>query len=202
MGLCSGAFFSFHAALADARVVGIVLMNVQIFHWQRGAPVDTLNRDVLKSINYYWKAALGTEAWLRLARREVNVGTIARGALQEAWKFGRYRVQRAVLGESEVARGFRALLRRGTDVLLILSADDASRNVVDAHLGTDARNLREEPGFGFEIFDGADHTFSPLACQDALLSLLTDHLKARWAGHFWATRPGAWRGGDAANTSR
>jgi pimeloyl-ACP methyl ester carboxylesterase len=203
MGVCSGAFFSFHAALADTRVVGIVLMNVQIFHWQKGAPVDTLNRDVLKSINYYWKAALGTEAWLRLARWEVNVGTIAKGALQEVGKFARHRVERVLLGESDVARGFRALLRRGTDVLLVLSADDAARNVVDAHLGVDARHFRSDPGFRFEIFDGADHTFSPLACQDALLSLLTDHVKARWGGHFWATRPGALRGGgEAANTSR
>jgi pimeloyl-ACP methyl ester carboxylesterase len=181
MGLCSGAFFSFHAALADARVVGIVLLNVQIFHWQRGAPVDTLNREILKSTKYYWKAAFGMDAWLRLVRREVDVRTIAQGALDEGWKFMRHRVGRAVLGESAVARGFRALLRRGTDVLMVLSADDASRNVVDAHLGTDAKHFRGELGFRFEIVDNADHTFSPVACQDALLSLLTNHLKARFA---------------------
>jgi pimeloyl-ACP methyl ester carboxylesterase len=178
MGLCSGAFFSFHAALADPRVVGIVLMNVQIFHWKKGVPVDTLNQNSVKSTKYYWEAAFGMDVWLRLARREVNVRTIARGMLHEGWNFLRHRVEQAVWGESDVARGFRALLRRGTDVLLILSANDAARNAVDAHLGTDARRFQQELGLRVEIIEDADHTFSPVVLQDTLLSLLTNHLEA------------------------
>ncbi len=180
MGLCSGAYFSFHSALADERVAGIALINVQRFHWKKGDAVDTRKQDVLKSSQYYWREASGIDAWLRLARGEVAVRAIAQGVLQEGWEFVRHRLVHALLGESPVSRSFRSLLRRGTDVMIVLSADDSARNLVEGHLGTNAWPFQRERGFRLEIVDGADHTFSPLACQDTLLSLLTSHLRARF----------------------
>ena len=181
VGLCSGAYFSFRAALDDAGIAGVVLLNIQRFAWREGDPVDTLKRDVVKSKQFYWKAAFGADAWIRLARGEVNVRAIAQGVLHQTWDSARHRVQRALLGEGDVVRQFRTLLGRGTDVLVVLSADDGARNSVDAHLGANAACFRRAPAFRIEIIDGADHTFSPLGCQDVLLSLLTAHLVTRFA---------------------
>jgi dienelactone hydrolase len=179
-GLCSGAFFSFHAALADERVVGMMLLNIQLFHWRVGDPVDARKRDVVKSQHFYRKAAFERQAWARLVRGQVDVRSIAQGILHNSWEMARQRVRGALLGESDVARGFRTLLQRGTDVLLVLSADDGARNTVDAHLGVNAARFHRDPRFRIEIIDGADHTFTPLACQDVLVSLLTNHLVTRF----------------------
>ena len=36
VGLCSGAYVAFHAAVADPRVAGLVMMNALTFHWREG----------------------------------------------------------------------------------------------------------------------------------------------------------------------
>jgi alpha-beta hydrolase superfamily lysophospholipase len=186
LGLCSGAYVSYHAALADERVVGLVLLNILLFHWKPGDPVDARKRDVVKSTHFYWKAAFARHVWVRLTRGEVNVGTIAGGVFQKGWERARHRVVHAVAGESDVARGFRGLLRRGTGVLLAFSAEDGGRDVIDLHLGTNAERFRREPAFRFVVLEGADHTFSSRAVEEELLSLLTRHLTL----HFPLEPPG------------
>jgi dienelactone hydrolase len=179
VGLCSGAFFSFWAAVGDPRVVGVMLLNLQRFHWRLGDPVDAFKREI-RSTQFYWNAAFGADAWVRLARGKIDVPAIVEGMIQNRLQSARKRVGRALMGEGDVPRGFRALLRRGTDVLVVVAADDGARNTIDANLGTNASHFRRERGFRFEIIDGADHTFSPVACQDMLLSLLTVHLVTRF----------------------
>ncbi len=124
MGLCSGAYVAFHSAAADPRVVGIVLMNIQLFHWKDGDPVDVRMRDVVKSTEFYSRAIVGRETWVRVLRGQVNVGVIARGLLQKGVDRARLRIARAVHGEGDVAGGFRSMVRRGTDVLLLCGAFD------------------------------------------------------------------------------
>ncbi|HEX4337007.1 MAG TPA: alpha/beta fold hydrolase [Polyangiaceae bacterium] len=184
MGLCSGAYVSFHSSVADDRVAGIVLMNVPLFHWKEGDPVDFRKRDVVKATSFYSKAVFDRDVWVRLVQGDVNVSTIAQGLLQKSWERARHRVSSLLSGESDVARGFRALLGRSTNVFLVFSADDGGRDVIDAHLGTNGDRLRRERGFRLEVIDGTDHTFSPLWSQEVLLSLLTSHLMS----HFLADR--------------
>ncbi len=181
LGICSGAYVSFHSAIADERVAGIILLNILLFHWKEGDSVDVRKRDVLKSTRFYSRAVFERDAWMRLLRGDVAVGTIAHGLLQKGWERARHRVAHAVSGESDVARGFRALIRRGTDVLLVFGADDGGRDVIDEHLGTNAERFRGETGFRLEVLDGTDHTFSPLSSQELLVTLLTSHLLSRFA---------------------
>jgi pimeloyl-ACP methyl ester carboxylesterase len=181
MGLCSGAYVSFHAAVADARVAGIVLMNILLFHWKEGDPVDVRKRDVVKSVRFYWREAFGREVWRRLVKGEINVSAIAQGLLQKGVEHARQKVSRAVAGESDVALGFRAMLKRGTDVLLVYAGDDGGRDVIDTHLGTNAERFRHESAFRFEVIEQTDHTFSPLRSQEILGTMLTGHLVDRFA---------------------
>jgi hypothetical protein len=176
MGLCSGASVSFHAALADRRVAALVLMNILVFDWKEGDSVDARRRQHVKSTRFYSRAFWGRQVWARLIRGEVNVTVIAHGLLKKAWARVRYIGSRAMLGEGEVALGLRSLIGRGTDVLLVFDAEDGGRDVVDAHLGTNAARLQHSRGFHFEVIEGTDHTFSPLWAQEHLLSMLTRHL--------------------------
>jgi len=180
-GLCSGAHVSFYAAQADERVAGIILLNIVHFHWKEGDSLEVPKRNSVKAARFYRHAMLGKEAWIRLVRGRVNVTAIAQGLVHKGWEHARQNVNRAIVGESDVARGFRRLLRRGTDVLLVFSEYDGGRDVVDAHLGEDAERFRREPGFRFEVMEGTDHTFSPVASREPLVALLTSHLASRFA---------------------
>jgi pimeloyl-ACP methyl ester carboxylesterase len=181
MGLCSGAYVSFHAGVADARVAGIVLMNILLFHWKEGDPIDVRKRDTVKSTHFYSRALLEREAWVRIFRGDVHMRTIAQGLFQKGWERARFRVIQALAGESDVARGFRSMLRRGVDVLLVFAAEDGGRDLIDEHLGTDGVRFRRERGFRIEVIDETDHTFSAVWSQEALVFLLTSHLMTRFA---------------------
>lgn len=181
MGLCSGAYVSFHSALADDRVVAVVLVNILLFHWKEGDSVDVRKRDLVKSTHYYYRTFFLLDMWRRLVRGEVKVNVVAQGLLAKGVDGARHRLGRTFLGESSVARGFRSLLRRGADVLLVFDADDGGRDVIDEHLGTDADRFRGSQAFRLEVIDGADHTFSSLWAQDTLLSLITSHLTRLFA---------------------
>jgi hypothetical protein len=130
------------------------------------------------------------------------VSVIAQGLFQKAWARARLRASNALAGESDVARGFRTMLDRGTQALLVFAAEDGGRDVVDEHLGTDGAGFRNEPGFRLEVIDGTDHTFSPLWSQELLLSLLTSHLLARFGGERTAMNAAATaRGSQGAKAS-
>jgi pimeloyl-ACP methyl ester carboxylesterase len=202
MGLCSGAYVSFHAAVADERVAGIVLMNIMLFHWKEGDPIDVRKRDTVKSTRFYSEAIFKRDAWVRLLRGNVNVSAIAQGLFQKAWARARRRATSALAGESDVARGFRTILHRGSHALLVFAAEDGGRDVVDEHLGTDGARFRNDPSFRLEVIEGTDHTFSPLWSQEVLLSLLTSHLVGRFGAEKTATNAAAAaRGAQGAKTS-
>ncbi|MDP9001846.1 MAG: alpha/beta fold hydrolase [Myxococcota bacterium] len=181
VGLCSGAYVSFHTAVADVRVVSIVLMNILLFHWKEGDPIDVRKRDAVKSTRFYSQAALDRKSWVRLLHGDVHLKAIVQGLMQKAWERARSRVRRALAGESDICRGLRSMMHRGVDVLLVFAGEDGGRDVIDEHLGVDGKRLRNEARFRIEIIDGTDHTFSPLWSRELLFSLLTSHLLKRFA---------------------
>jgi hypothetical protein len=63
-GLCSGAYWSLHAALADERVAGLLLLNLYAFFWS-----DPL---VAERLTHGSMSALRGRGWRRLARRGVT----------------------------------------------------------------------------------------------------------------------------------
>jgi pimeloyl-ACP methyl ester carboxylesterase len=181
MGLCSGAYVSFHSGVAHERVAGIVLMNILLFHWKEGDSLEIRTRNTVKATSYYTQAVRDREVWRRVFRGDVHVRAIASALIRRTYGRVVASAKRVLSRESDVARGFRALLRRRTEVLLVFASDDGGRDVIDEHLGVDAKRFRGERGFRFEIIDGADHTFSSLAAQQELYVLLTSHLTNRFA---------------------
>lgn len=63
-GLCSGAYWALHAALADARVAGALMINLYAFVW---TPDLVAERDTGQSLS-----ALQGRAWRRVLRRQLT----------------------------------------------------------------------------------------------------------------------------------
>jgi alpha-beta hydrolase superfamily lysophospholipase len=184
-GICSGAYVAFHSAVADPRVVAQVIVNLQAFEWKDGDSLVIRRRLEGKSTRFYRQLLVAPGTWLRLARGRVNAGWVLRvlghraatKARQHARAFasllrtGRYE-------HSTVASSFYALLERGVDTLLVYAAEDGGLDVVDQHLGKNARKLRGRRGFRMEIVPDTDHTFTPTWSQPLLLDLVVGHLAA------------------------
>jgi alpha-beta hydrolase superfamily lysophospholipase len=177
VGLCSGAYTAFYAAAADPRVTGLVLINPLTFHWREGDSLEVRVRQSVKSTRFYARSALEWSHWPRLLRGEVHVRALA---TQFALRAMHASVHAIRVGDVE--RSFRALDSRGTSVLLVFGIEDGGIDVIEAHLGGDARRMRHAKHFSMVVLDGPDHTFTSPHWQRHLSGLLSRHF-AHCIGH-------------------
>jgi alpha-beta hydrolase superfamily lysophospholipase len=114
-GLCSGAYWSLHAALADPRVTATMLINLYAFFWSAELVAE---RETERSLG-----ALQGRAWRRLIRGELTSAQVRDGI--QSLTPGRLRggsghpVQRAQ--SAQIAQALDQLRDQGTEALLLLS---------------------------------------------------------------------------------
>jgi alpha-beta hydrolase superfamily lysophospholipase len=188
IGLCSGAYLAYHAAIADERIVGQVLLSPFAFEWKEGDPVVPTTRQHFRSQRYYLRALLDWRVWRRAVRGELEIPAIARG-LSESLKTKAATVMPAVTAflsarrrpQNEVEKAFRAVSDRGVQSLMVLSFEDSGVDMVARYLGTDARKMRGRKNFSFIVVDGADHTFMTLASQSKLRDILNTYVSTLFA---------------------
>jgi pimeloyl-ACP methyl ester carboxylesterase len=183
VGLCSGAYAAFHAAVADARIVGQMLLSPYAFEWKEGDPVTPQTRQSFHSTRFYAKSILDGQVWRRALRGDVEVRAIARVLVErlktrvdaEVPKL-MARLRGRLRPQNDVERAFQAMSDRGVETLMVLSFDDGGLDMVSGYLGTDARKMRGRRNFVFQVMDDADHTFTTLASQGKLLAMLTGYM--------------------------
>jgi len=69
VGLCSGAFWAFHAAIRSPEIVGAILLNPRLFFWDPEVDRRRLLRRTVKGLSEWGD-------WCRLARGEVPLESI------------------------------------------------------------------------------------------------------------------------------
>lgn len=156
-GLCSGAYWSLHAALADPRVLGALMVNLYSFYWSEAlvaerAALETLGR-------------LRDQGWRRLVRRDIRAdqlltaaksirpGRIRRGA--------RHPVERSQRGEIE--RALDQLREQGTETLMLLAYGEPLFDQLVRYGQIDA--LDRWPNLTLERIPTRDHMFRALWLQ-------------------------------------
>jgi hypothetical protein len=182
MGLCSGAYVSFHAGLADERIRAIVMMNPSAFEWTPGRKVEriaTRGHGSVRSTRYYKGRALRAETWRRLLRGEVHAGQIGRVLVRRVRDRATTTVKRAALRfgrggwvMSDLAEQFGALVQRDARVLLLFSGEEAMLDELDKKLGG-LMTWLESRGVELEVIDDTDHIFAPVWSQERASDLLT-----------------------------
>jgi pimeloyl-ACP methyl ester carboxylesterase len=180
IGVCSGAYLSFHSALQDPRVDAIAMVNPQTFTWHEGDSLQLRSRQSIRSVRFYWERLFEAATWVRLLKGHIDTRRIMSGLAAILRK--RLASRMPALGaaapapELNVKSSFRGLLHRGVRILLIYSGEDGGLNEMEAWLGKDAAALRRYDNFQLEIVDGADHTLTPRWAQRQLLRMLVQKL--------------------------
>lgn len=192
-GICSGAYISYYAGLADTRVHGVILMNPLTFHWREGDSLDVKMRTTFKSTQFYRRAAMQLDTWKRVAHGQVRLGPIAQKIAERGWTRLKGWPAQWFRQDTDVAVGFRRLCGRGTRAIVVCGEDDGSCDVIAEHLGPDAERFHRDPNFRFAIISGTDHTFAPAAARRELTRHLTDYLT--YEGAWGASRQLPWTSG-------
>ena len=195
VGLCAGAYAAFHAALRLESVVGVVLMNIQVFSWQPGQTIA--QHPVFVLGDWRWQVSrlrsrlLEVTTWRRALGGRLSVRETARDLLPGIRLLCREK-QRSLLRAANLgppgtvlAADLRSLAQREVDMLLVFHREALGLRELERQAHSTVRRLSQQSNFRVEIIEGADHVFTPIESQRQLLTRLTQHLIDR---HGAATR--------------
>jgi pimeloyl-ACP methyl ester carboxylesterase len=171
IGLCSGAVTAFETALADPRVVGVVLINPQGFddssEWNRyvmnrGAAHRYWSRAIFDPSSW-WKALSGRADYRRLVR--------------VLWDQVTSRIAPApgvTAVTTRVAAGLKTLVDRRVRLLLLCSEGDAGIEYMNVILGADLRRGGGTDCLDVRILAGADHSLTLMDSQRRVVTEIVD----------------------------
>jgi alpha-beta hydrolase superfamily lysophospholipase len=174
-GLCSGAYWSFQAALEDDRVAAAFMINPRalFWDWDVGAVRDA--RNVRK--------ALRAVTWLKLLRGQITRERVARIARGIGVSLGslpaRARTRRPGRdgGVDRLTVALEQLESSGTELLGVFTAGEPVLEELTRDGGLE--RMRAKPSVRIESIPGplTSHTLEPLALQRAVAGLLDEALE-------------------------
>ena len=163
-GLCSGAYWSLHAALADPRVRGALMINLYSVFWSAELVAE---RDTKESLG-----ALRGRAWRRLVNRDLTaaqaktaLAAIRPSQLRSSAGNPVERSQR-----DEIERAFDRLREQGTHGLMLFSGGEGLYDQL-VRLGFLER-IDRWPNLSIEQLPTSDHMFRAIWVQRHVHGLL------------------------------
>jgi len=185
VGICSGAYHAWRAALAGAAVRQVIAINPLVFHWQPGMSMDprdhafgqiAIGRDAARAL-------LDSSRWRKLLSGHVHLsviagalGGLARLAGRQRWR-EMARLVHWPLAD-DLARELRIVLQSGRSVHFVFSENDPGRTLLALETGRALHQLIRRGGLHVRTIPGADHTFTGAAARQLLLDALHEKLNA------------------------
>jgi alpha/beta superfamily hydrolase len=193
-GLCSGAHTALQVTLADRRVVGNVVLNLQKFIWHYGDDIRVATRDNKRSLRGYVRAMRNPGEWRRMFAGEADLKGIARvltkRGLARAGHAVRSLLPPAPGSETALVRDqLRDLAERGVQTNLVFSDEDPGLAEMWMQFGSRARRLRAYAPARMVLLDRADHHFNGQAARARHIALALEVMATAIATHGARTTP-------------
>jgi hypothetical protein len=169
VGLCSGAYAAFQAALTESRVTGVVLINPIVFHGAQGMSRNSTQVHQVQAARQYRRSLTDASKWRKLLTGQVDV-RFALGVLS-----ARARTWVTSRSGRGLPADLRQLLGRGVRIGIAFSDGDAGVDAFTSQVGARLPELRKR-GLAIQHFPGADHTFNALAARGMLLDWVVGHV--------------------------
>lgn len=162
LGLCSGAYHAYHAALADPRLSGLLLVNLPLFTLPSGDTLDFL-RHRGQSPALVARKLLSLSSWRTLLSGRSSPVTIVRSVINH--------VRRQVVGKSQAVarrlgllkeksfpeRSMTMLARRGARALFLFSPGDEEKDAFSREFGPNGEGLSPYAGSKMVVLERMDH---------------------------------------------
>jgi pimeloyl-ACP methyl ester carboxylesterase len=155
-GLCSGAYWSFQAALRDERVAAAFLLNPKALFWD----------PLLETARDFRRGVLRVSSWRSVLHGEVPPARFVALARQAPLALPRRAAARRSArrsGEDQLERAFDRLRDADKRIQLIFSGNEPLHEELE--LDGWLSQLGRWPNVALEIVPGRDHTLRPLPSQ-------------------------------------
>jgi len=183
-GMCSGAFHSLRAAVAQLRVNRIILVNPLNFFWEKDMTLETVQTwEVAHKPAEYRRQLFSLRAWRRVLFGEVSLLRVLKVYFKGPL-FALHSQLRSVarqLGvrlKNDLARELQQVAADGVGIVFVFSRDDAGINLLQMESGLSTEGLRKR--YRLRLVDGADHNFTRSGPRAMLEQVLSEEL---FAGH-------------------
>lgn len=176
VGTCSGAYLALHTALDDARVAGLVMVNLQRFIWTEGESLEVAMRTQLPATNVFAERMFRADTWRRLLAGRIDVVSIARVLARRLVTRAVAAVRRTLVVDP-VVKWLQMLDRRGSRILFVFGTYDGGRDEFAAHVGAEARLPRTVPGARLRLIERTDHNIGPRDSRATLHGYLREFLE-------------------------
>ena len=188
MGLCSGAYFSFHAALElkNINIIESILINPLTFYWEEGMTVDTSPTQSFSIWNWYKQAVTSKESWVKLFKGEIDYKSLFM-AITDRIKtkyFSRIhskKINKSIANFNQhkelLSTDLIKITENGSYMQFILSRSDPGYDILMTNAGKSVKTLQKKEKLDINFIEHADHTFSKYIPRQDLLATIKSHFK-------------------------
>lgn len=181
-GQCAGAYTAYQVVLADERIVGGVITNIQKFTWHYGDNIAVSFRDNKRSLKGYLRAMRSKGEWKRVLKGDADVLGIARVLLKRGVAWTKHQITSMLppAPDSEVAivhAQMRRLAKRGVQLHLLFSDDDPGLTEMWMQFGRKARRLKQFAPVCMTLLPHADHHFNGSSARARFYELASVWMK-------------------------
>lgn len=199
LGLCSGAYAAFQAAvsLSDASLIESILLNPLTFYWRDGMTIkDSFDRRLVVQ-HYYLGSALQPAKWLKLLSGKTNIGW--RGAARlladklqmlmpqpvanSPDQSGAQRPAHSHPLQDDLPADLAQAMEHGRHLAMFLADTDPGYAILTGKAGKLAKSLQKSGRLNVEFLTNSDHNFSRRSARRDLVDALTTHLQRRYPTH-------------------
>ena len=183
IGVCSGAYNAFKAAVANLPLAGAILVNPLTFFWKEGMSLEFSEHRIADDIQRYRTNAFRLDAWLKLLRGNVNLVELAQ-VLARRIRTSAVAPLRAVARKlglplvDDLPSELRRVVRGGRQLHFIFAERDPGQELLNSLAGPMVRRLAAKRAIGIKTIPDADHTFTDRGARAALVAALDDMLAA------------------------
>lgn len=201
-GLCSGAYFSFHAALDldDVEIVESILINPLTFYWYEGMEFDNSPTKNFEYWNWYKQALKDPESWLKLIKGRANYSAlyetiknrikIVLSAKMDSRRSGSANISRANnLSENNLNVDLMKVAARNTHLSFVFARSDPGYDILMTSAGKTAKKLMNDGLIDIHFIDDADHTFSKYKPRCDAIDCMMEHIVSRYGKKLYSATP-------------
>jgi hypothetical protein len=181
VGLCSGAYHAFKAAVAGQLLDTAIAINPLTFFWEPGAPLDVRAHDLARETDRYLRSALDLEKWKKLFRNELDMRVLAKNVLL---KIGTIAVNQARdlsrrIGfpwSKDLGAELEMVAKRRVALHFVFASGDPGRILLREQGGSVVPRLLASGELHVALVQGPDHTFTQLWSHELLARALDEAL--------------------------
>jgi alpha-beta hydrolase superfamily lysophospholipase len=187
IGLCSGAYHGFKAAVAGHPLDAVIAINPLTFFWDPAQSLDYPTAKVASEARRYGESARSLQSWKKLLRGDVHFRALAEVLRQRAFDLARRDLR-------EIARRLRIPLAQDLGAELdkvararvalhfVFAEGDPGSVLLSEQGGSVVPRVIRNGSLSLDFIDGPDHTFTAIWSHEVLAAVLTRHVTAPLTG--------------------